>query len=370
MHWLLFTVSISNLLCHADFHTSYTQTAEGLPPEIIEAILSHKDLQIQCEAQVLLFVLDYIDGTQVEPAVAAQLFQHVRMAYLSNERLVWLQQQSQSSLPSDLLLQGALLRLSMQDQPSEMASAVMQPRSSYCSNLQYGLPGGQEHIDLPVHHVWDLLAPNISVKVSGVSEGRPRNVVLGSRQEGPDRWFSTSESAHPAPWVELHLPHNVRLLSLQHYTFTHGHHRSSYFRMQKWESQAGSTSCMRPGARFYSLQHKMEGAQQQGNDYLVSLAEYRPPVKHDWRVLRLVGDGPQQDGVHRLSLKDLKLYGTVRVNLLEQAEGMCITKAHIQAALSQSPSGVHPSTKRPRALPHSPTRILPPVTHSLYQNQY
>jgi hypothetical protein len=69
--------------------------------------------------------------------------------------------------------------------------------------------------------------------------------------------------------------------------------------MQKWESQAGSTSCMRPGARFYSLQHKMEGAQQQGNDYLVSLAEYRPPVKHDWRVLRLVGAGPQQDGVHR-----------------------------------------------------------------------
>ncbi|KAL0035198.1 hypothetical protein WJX79_005676 [Trebouxia sp. C0005] len=297
-----------------NFHTSYAQTAEGLPPETIEAILTHKDLQVQCEAQVLLFVLDYIDGTQVEPAVAAQLFQHVRMAYLSNERL--------------------------------------------------------EHIDLPVHHVWDLLAPNISVKVSGVSEGRPRNVVLGSRQEGPDRWFSTSESTHPAPWVELHLPHNVRLLSLQHYTFTHGHHRSSYFRMQKWESQAGSTSCMRPGARFYSLQHKMEGAQQQGNDYLVSLAEYRPPVKHDWKVLRLVGAGPQQDGVHRLSLKDVKLYGTVRVNLLEQAEGMCITKAQIQAALSQSPSGVHPSTNRPRALPHSPTRIVPPVTHSLYQNHY
>ena len=101
------------------------------------------------------------------------LFKHVqvRMAYLSNERLVWLQQQSQSSLPSDLLLQGALLRLSMQDQPSEMASALMQPRSSYCSNLQYGLPGGQEHIDLPVHHVWDLLAPNISVKVSGQLAG-------------------------------------------------------------------------------------------------------------------------------------------------------------------------------------------------------
>ena len=73
-------------------------------------------------------------------------------------------------------------------------------------------------------------------------------------------------------------------------------------RMQKWESQAGSTSCMRPGARFHSLQHKVDGAQQQGNDYLVSLAEYQPPAQHDWRVLRLVGTGPQQDGVHRLDL--------------------------------------------------------------------
>ncbi len=40
-------------------------------------ILLMQDLQVQCEAQVLLFVLDYIDGTQVEPAGAAQLFQHV-----------------------------------------------------------------------------------------------------------------------------------------------------------------------------------------------------------------------------------------------------------------------------------------------------
>ena len=47
-------------------------------------------------------------------------------------------------------------------------------------------------------------------------------------------------------------------------------------RMQKWASQAGSTSCMRPGAGFHTLQHRVEGAQQQGNDYLVSLAEYRP----------------------------------------------------------------------------------------------
>ena len=55
-------------------------------------------------------------------------------------------------------------------------------------------------------------------------------MVQGGRQGGPEHWFSTNETAHPAPWVELHLPRNVRLLTLQHYTFTHGHHRSSYFR--------------------------------------------------------------------------------------------------------------------------------------------
>ncbi|DBB04807.1 TPA: hypothetical protein ACH3X3_010098 [Trebouxia sp. C0006] len=99
------------------FHKAYTQTAEGLPPETIEAILTHKELQVQCEAQVLLFVLDYVDSTQLEPAVAAQLFHHVRLAYLSNERLVWLQQQAHSLLPAVLLLQGCLQRLQMQDQP-------------------------------------------------------------------------------------------------------------------------------------------------------------------------------------------------------------------------------------------------------------
>ena len=89
------------------------------------------------------------------------------MAYLSNERLVWLQQQAHSMLPVGLLLQGCLQRLQMQDQPCELASAMMQPRSSYCSNPQYGLPGGQEYVDVPVHHIWQLLAPSISVKVSG-----------------------------------------------------------------------------------------------------------------------------------------------------------------------------------------------------------
>lgn len=91
----------------------------------------------------------------------------VRLAYLSNERLVWLQQQAHSLLPAGVLLQGCLQRLQMQDQPCELASALVQPRSSYCSNLQYGLPGGKEYVDVPVHHIWELVAPSITVKVSG-----------------------------------------------------------------------------------------------------------------------------------------------------------------------------------------------------------
>ena len=94
---------------HAGFATSYSQTAGGLPPEVIHGILTHEvaatvcslcrltlhtclgpllciaatpsgvvqALQVQCEAQVLLFILDYVDSTQLEASVAAQLFQHV-----------------------------------------------------------------------------------------------------------------------------------------------------------------------------------------------------------------------------------------------------------------------------------------------------
>ena len=84
---------------------------------------------------------------------------------------------------------------------------------------------------------------------AGVSEGRPRNVVQGVvGQQAAHHWFSTNESAHPAPWVELHLPYNVRLLNLQYYTFTHGHHRSSYFR-----SAATSHCCCHLGHHTISM---------------------------------------------------------------------------------------------------------------------
>lgn len=44
-----------------------------------------------------------------------------------------------------------------------------------------------------------------------------------------------------------------------------------------------------------------------------------PPLD-GWRVVRLMSTGTQQDGVHRLCLKSLRLYGVVRVDLLKQVQ--------------------------------------------------
>ena len=74
--------------------------------------------------------------------------------------------------------------------------------------------------------------------------------------------------------------------------------------------------------------------------------------------------------LHRLSIKDVKLYGTVRIDLMEQAEGLAITKEQIQTAQTKASTGTTPYTRRPRALLQSPTRTMPPVTQSLYHNQF
>ena len=63
---------------------------------------------------------------------------------------------------------------------------------------------------------------------AGVSEGRPKHVLMGAND---DRiWFATNETQHPPPWIELHMPANVQLLSLREYSFHHGHSRPGYYR--------------------------------------------------------------------------------------------------------------------------------------------
>jgi len=52
------------------------------------------------------------------------------------------------------------------------------------------------------------VAPLCRVVVSGVSEGRPDNVLSAA----PEAWFETDESADPLPWIQVVLPSNVRMV--------------------------------------------------------------------------------------------------------------------------------------------------------------
>lgn len=51
--------------------------------------------------------------------------------------------------------------------------------------------------------------------------------------------------------------------------------------------------------------------------FTVTVLGPQPPVS-EWRVMRLVSTGTQQDGVRRLCLRALRLFGIVRVDLMKQ----------------------------------------------------
>ena len=50
----------------------------GLPPGVVASVLAHPDLDVQCEEQVLAFVLAYVRGTALETEAAEALFGQVR----------------------------------------------------------------------------------------------------------------------------------------------------------------------------------------------------------------------------------------------------------------------------------------------------
>ena len=73
-HGLLAWSSLCNKYHHstapvhgADFHNSYTQTAEGLPPETVEAILSHK-VHLLCTLLTVSITL-CVSAMQLHPHV-------------------------------------------------------------------------------------------------------------------------------------------------------------------------------------------------------------------------------------------------------------------------------------------------------------
>ncbi len=156
---------------------------------------------MQCEAQVLEFVLSYIRSTELEESMIRTLFSQVaglrvalqtstnspqlrsvfthvkysrgtpticpalrvdlqvHFAYLPSARLAALH--DEVALPRDLLLEGALARLRLQ---AGMKPAA-EPRFSYCSCSECGVPGSSTHAEVSVHLIWDQLVTHMTVRV-------------------------------------------------------------------------------------------------------------------------------------------------------------------------------------------------------------
>lgn len=68
-------------------------------------------------------------------------------------------------------------------------------------------PASPLHITSPCYLALQVV-PLCRVVVSGVTEGRPENVLSAD----PDAWFETDESQEPMPWIQVLLPSNVRVV--------------------------------------------------------------------------------------------------------------------------------------------------------------
>ncbi|GLC36468.1 hypothetical protein PLESTB_000151500 [Pleodorina starrii] len=261
------------------------------------------------------------------------------------------------------------------------------PRLSYCCNLVHGLPGGCAWVDVALEALWEHLVPFITVQVSGCGEGSPRHVVTSD----PDCFFETNDSADPLPWLEVQLPHNVHVLQLYRYTFLHGHRRAGYYRARNFKTQiavrpaseARGPAAPPPGAggpaagggaaaaaaAAAAHAQRPPGGQGQGQGGGASssgpaAAAPPPPCRYmdlttrmaeqfdvgvlagatamgPWRVMRLQATGAQEDGVHRLCVRGLRMYGIARVDLMQQANGGFVVQPHcvLNARLDQGGSG-------------------------------
>ena len=184
-------------------------------------------------------------------------------------------------------------------------------------------------------------------QVSGVSEGRPRNVLSAD----PAAFFSTNESEGQPPWIEVCLPPNVALLRLDAYRFQNGHARPSFFCMRGWRSQAGTASCNLPGSKFVDLDARLESSfdawpcderkpgARNAFDVRMACAPLGKGALPAFRVLRLLGSGRQQDGVRRLSVRGLRREGVVRINLLEGNAGLRVTCEMVARARAAAAAG-------------------------------
>ncbi|KAF8066325.1 klhl40b [Scenedesmus sp. PABB004] len=281
------------------FQFIFDADVAGLGPAQVLAILRHPALLVHCEQQVLRFVLRYLATTQTDAADAEAICSEVRLPYLDNQTIGSLAEHPQ--LPQELLLRGAMTRLTAMDRPGlPLARQTPPPRDSYVCDERYGLPGGCRTLTLELGEIWQHVAPLCSVRVSGVSEGVPAHVLSAD----PDAYFETNDSADPMPWIEVTLPPNVKMLNFSRYLFSHGHRRSGYWRMRNW-----ATLTAPDGGGPYTPIHARSSVNE---PFEVHVTQQSNPAAHGWRAIKLVGTDRQEDAVCRLCLRNLRLFGQAR----------------------------------------------------------
>ncbi|KAG1655220.1 hypothetical protein FOA52_008896 [Chlamydomonas sp. UWO 241] len=403
----------------------YASDVAGLPWQTLVEILQHEELTVNCEVQVVEFVLRYLAHTNVDAEGVAELTKLIRLPYLDNDTLAALA--DHGSLPREAVLEAALARVAIVDKPSlNLALLPTPPRPTYCCDLRYGLPGGCTHVDVDLESIWDMLVRVMTVRVSGVGDGHPLNVLLArlapDDESGP--WFETACSDSPPCWVEVQLPPNVVVTSLVRYTYVHGHRRTGYYRMRNFKTQVAETpggtwvdvatrnfieqnevlitSPLSGGGTAPSLPtHTLpgsatavgSGAHASRGGGLTSVgaaaaaaaapvaalappqqptaasaaaaavaavaqlvsstggatqperASQQPAINRGFQVLRIVGTMAQEDGVHRLCIRDLKMFGSARVDLMCQTPGVDLVLAagSFAPASSSTPGGHAPS---------------------------
>eukprot|EP00878_Enallax_costatus_P014904 GHUV01015604.1.p1 GENE.GHUV01015604.1~~GHUV01015604.1.p1 ORF type:complete len:249 (+),score=56.25 GHUV01015604.1:464-1210(+) len=192
----------------------------------------------------------------------------------------------------------------MDDADTDPDSLQPPPRATYCCDARYRLPGGSRILTLDLEDIWEHVAPLCSVRVSGVLEGVPENVLSNA----PDAWFETDDTPEPMPWIQVELPTNVKVVSFNKYMFSHGHRRSGYYRMRNWQTM---TSLHADGAFTRVI------ARPSVNEPFEVIVT-KPSQDAPWRAIKLVGTDRQEDAVFRLCVRNLRIFGKVEVDLLQQ----------------------------------------------------
>ncbi|KAG2447529.1 hypothetical protein HYH02_007453 [Chlamydomonas schloesseri] len=216
------------------------------------------------------------------------------------------------------------------------------PRKTYACSLEYSLPGGSEYICIPMELVWEELASNLTVRVSGDTvEGDADSILRvtpggGSSSDtdtGPGSWFTvSSEDASRPVWVEVGFPACMRVVELSKYTFSHGMNMIAHMfpygiSDSSWFQMKGMSTHVSPGDdEPFTPLRTADNSCQQHTEYCVTVdpAHSKQVV---WRRLRiLAGDENAQQQV-RLSIRKLKLYGRVEVSLLRDSPGRDVVAA-------------------------------------------